>query len=509
MRQEIASYVTSVLSQIFPSTDILLVQNHYGNPLFRPLRSIRSGRALALIGELCGLAAAAAIPWLATHLTVQTHSLESTPLLLGFAAMVLFSLLVGLTAGLTAAVSTALAFNYYVLNREHSWALGTLDVLHSAAVLVAAVLVSLLCHRQTIIRRRLHEAMATLQAQAEALMDAQRGSSSVAWRMDATDRRFRWAAGGAAIFGRPFAEMAGSLSDQIVIDDRVGFSQALEEALRTGEAFRTEFRVLRPDRELRWIEARGAAAPGNQTLWRGVMVDVTDRKSAELALLQSEKMAAAGRVSSTMAHEINNPLEAVTNLIFLAAQDPGLTPETRSLLVRADGELARLGGVARHTLNFARRDERAEPGDLTEIAEDVVVLFQSRCQSRAGEIRITGRANRLPVAAPSDELRQIVTNLVSNACDALPQAGGLVEVVVSAEGKSAVLEVRDNGSGISPEHQGRIFEPFFTTKTDVGTGIGLTVAQELVERNGGRILMITSGPSSAFRTTFRLELPRL
>ncbi|HEY9126468.1 MAG TPA: PAS domain-containing sensor histidine kinase, partial [Acidobacteriaceae bacterium] len=337
-----------------------------------------------------------------------------------------------------------------------------------------------------------------------------RGSNSVAWRMSAADQRFRWAAGGAAIFGRPFFEMArvSSLTELMAAEDREAFGQALEESLLTGVPFRNEFRVVWPDGGLHWIEARGAATPGDAALWRGVMVDVTERKQAELALLNAEKMAAASRVSSTVAHEINNPLEAVTNLIFLAAEDPNLLPETRAYLMRADSELARLGGIARHSLDFARIDGHPGPGDLTEVAEDVVVLFQSRCRSRAGEIRITGRAKRLPVSAPADELRQIVTNLVANACDAMPHGGGLVEVELSAEGKSAVLEVRDNGNGIAPEHRARVFEPFFTTKADVGTGIGLTVARELVERNGGRILIVNSGPASSFRTTFRLELPR-
>jgi signal transduction histidine kinase len=474
------------------------------------LRSKRSAKTFALLRNLGGVAAAAALPWFATQLTVFMPKLHSTPLLFGLVAVVLFTLRMNLPTGLVACAATALGFNYFILPPNGGWTTDPLELLHTVWVLAVAVGVALLCHRQTVIRLRLHHALLTQQAQAEALMDAQRGSNSVAWRMNAEDRRFRWATGGAAIFGRPFSEMIriGSLTELIVAEDRTGFYQALEDALHAGTPFRIEFRVLWPEDGLHWIEARGAAAPGDAALWRGVMVDVTERKQAELALLNAEKLATAGRVSSTVAHEINNPLEAVTNLIFLAAEDPGLSPETRSYLMRADSELARLGGIARHSLDFARKDGHPGPGDLTEVAEDVVVLFQSRCRSRAGEIRITGRAKRLPVAAPADELRQIVTNLVANACDAMPHGGGLVEVELSADGKSAVLEVRDNGSGIAPEHRGQVFDPFFTTKGDVGTGIGLTVARELVERNGGRILIVNSGPTSYFRTTFRLELPR-
>jgi PAS domain S-box-containing protein len=475
-----------------------------------PLRPMRQGRDASLPKQVCGLIAAVAIPWFAMQLTMHLPELHSTPLLLGFTAVVLFTLMVSLPTGLTACASTALAFNYFVLAPTEMWNQSRLDIMHTLAVFIAAVLVSLLSHRQTVIRKRLHRALEAQRAHADALMDAQRGSNSVAWRLDATDRRFRWAEGGTAIFGRPFAEIADAATPVglIVREDQASFEEALEKALCRGETFRVEFRVRWPNNELRWIEARGAATPGNAVVWRGVMVDVTERKNAELALIRSEKLAAIGRLSSTVAHEINNPLEAVTNLIYLAALDQHLQPETRNYLTQADSELARLAGIARHTLDFARQSADTGPVDLTQVAENVVVFFQSRCRSQASEIRIAGPANPLTVAAPTDELRQIVTNLVSNACDALPQAGGVVEVELSAQGRSAVLEIRDNGSGIAPEHRARVFEPFFTTKADVGTGIGLTVARELVERNGGTISVYSSGPASIFRTTFRLELPR-
>jgi signal transduction histidine kinase len=137
------------------------------------------------------------------------------------------------------------------------------------------------------------------------------------------------------------------------------------------------------------------------------------------------------------------------------------------------------------------------------VVESVVAMFQPRCGTRSAEIRVV-QNERLQLPVPADDLRQILTNLVSNACDALPPAGGLVEVEVAREANVAAISIRDNGSGISPENAVRVFDPFFTTKEDTGTGIGLWVTRDLVDKNGGRILLTDELPPG-FRTQFRVE----
>ena len=108
---------------------------------------------------------------------------------------------------------------------------------------------------------------------------------------------------------------------------------------------------------------------------------------------------------------------------------------------------------------------------------------------------------------PADDLRQILTNIVSNACDALPETGGRVQVETARAGAIASISIRDSGAGIPPENLPRIFDPFFTTKGEVGTGIGLWVAKDLVEKNGGRIAVETRNLPAGFRTLFRVDLP--
>ncbi|MGC2499835.1 MAG: HAMP domain-containing sensor histidine kinase, partial [Acidobacteriaceae bacterium] len=194
------------------------------------------------------------------------------------------------------------------------------------------------------------------------------------------------------------------------------------------------------------------------------------------------------------------------NLLYLAQSEPELPPDAREYLHRADQELARLGGIARRTLTFVRPKSSPGPVHVLEVVDAVVAMFLPRCTARSAEIRILHDSDLL-LAIPSDDLRQVLTNLVSNACDALPESGGRIEIEIARASSMAALSVRDNGAGIAPENISRIFDPFFTTKEDVGTGIGLWVTKDLIEKNGGRITLQTGGLRDGFRTEFRVELP--
>jgi signal transduction histidine kinase len=289
-------------------------------------------------------------------------------------------------------------------------------------------------------------------------------------------------------------------------EDRDSVAKAFEQAVRGGEVLGVEFRVRWPNGEIHWLESRGTRAATQPHIWRGVTVDITDRKNAEFALVRSEKLAAIGRLSATIAHEINNPLEAVTNLLYLASGDPHLEPQTRSYLEVANQELGRLGNIAQRTLNFARSKPANGPAHLVEIVESVVTMFHPRCNLRGGEIRLAQKPD-LRVGVPADDLRQIFINIISNACDALVVPNGCIEIDIAKEGESAVVSICDNGIGIPTDHLSRIFEPFFTTKEDVGTGIGLWITKEMIEKSGGVITVHNDNLPPGFRTMFRVEFP--
>jgi PAS domain S-box-containing protein len=221
--------------------------------------------------------------------------------------------------------------------RAGRWSLSGRALFYSAIIFSVGLLVTWICHRQNVIGVRLRMALASYRAQTEALMEAQQGSNSVAWTLSAADRRIRWAEGGSEVFGRPFSEMAALDSPEslIVEEDRPRFEAAMNGVARSAKIFHAEYRVQWPNGEIHWLESRGTPSPVEAGIWRGVTIDVTDRKNAELALIRSEKLAAIGRLSATIAHEINNPLEAVTNLLFLALSDVRIHPETRRFLEQA------------------------------------------------------------------------------------------------------------------------------------------------------------------------------
>ncbi len=285
-----------------------------------------------------------------------------------------------------------------------------------------------------------------------------------------------------------------------------GFFDDYDQAIAAGRAFRSEFRVRWPNGEIHWLESRGTPSAVNAKIWHGVTIDITERKNAELALVRSEKLAAIGRLSATIAHEVNNPLEAVTNLLYLAQTEPGLPPSARDYLQRADQELARLGGIARRTLTFVRPKSSPGPVHALEIVEAVAAMFQPRCTARSARSASCTTATSVSPSLPTTCARSSPTwfPMPATLC---PNPAAASRSRLARADSLASIAVRDNGTGIAPENIPRIFDPFFTTKEDVGTGIGLWVTRDLVEKNGGRITLQTHGLPDGFRTAFRVELP--
>jgi PAS domain S-box-containing protein len=448
------------------------------------------------------------LAWAGVVFSLRTPALHGTPLALSFVFVAGITVFTGLGPGLLSVLLTTLFFNHLALAGNHFFSFSAQSVLYSVVILAIGSLIAFLCDRQRLTSSDLRAALVSLQMRTNALVEAQQASRFAAWTHNAETGRIEWAAGGAEIFGRPYSET--SLSDDwtnfIVEEDRGRVLETVYGATSSGQSFRAEFRVRWPNGELHWLETRGTPSAANPSIWHGVTIDVTDRKNAESALVRSEKLAAIGRLSATIAHEVNNPLEAVTNLIFLARADPGLTPETSQYLQRADQELARLGAIARRTLTFVRSRTAPGPVSVVDTIDSVAGMFQPRCAARGAEICVLPFHDfSLPI--PADDLRQILTNIVSNACDALPDSGGCIRIEAECRSGKAAITIADNGHGIPPENLPRIFDPFFTTKADVGTGIGLWVSKDLVEKNAGKIWVENRDLPPGFHTLFRIELP--
>lgn len=250
-----------------------------------------------------------------------------------------------------------------------------------------------------------------------------------------------------------------------------------------------------------------SAAPIRDTTGQVVGVvlvfrDITVRKETESALLRQEKLATVGRLASTIAHEINNPLASVTNLLYLVERSPGLPPELRQYVEMAQGELSRAAHVARQSLSFYRPLQSNGLVAVEPVVVETLKLYKGRLDAKniATSWRIDSAAYAVTTAS---NLRQVLANLISNAVDAMP-AGGRFELRVAAINQGnrrfTRITVADNGHGIRPEARARLFEPFFTTKTNTGTGLGLWLSRQIVESDGGRIrLRSTPGVGTVFQ----------
>ncbi len=220
--------------------------------------------------------------------------------------------------------------------------------------------------------------------------------------------------------------------------------------------------------------------------------DITELKFAQQAVIQSEKLAAAGRLAATIAHEINNPLEAVTNFIYLSMTSEGVPEEVRQHLEVADRELVRVAQIAQQTLGFYKDNSRRKWFSVAEVIQDVFALYDRKLRYKRLQTEIRADAE-LRIFAKQGELKQVLSNLVTNAIDASHEGGKLWLRAQRTKDWSNGMEegvritMADNGSGMTPEVRERIFVPFFTTKAEVGTGIGLWVTKCLVEQQGGSI----------------------
>jgi PAS domain S-box-containing protein len=264
----------------------------------------------------------------------------------------------------------------------------------------------------------------------------------------------------------------------------------------------------------KFIPIEDSAAPiyDDQKALRGVVMvfrDVTLEKQSQSVMRKAEKLAAAGRLAATMAHEINNPLEAVGNLIYIVRNTPSLPEEVQGYLDMAEQELERVSHITRQTLGFYRDSSEPGPVQMRDVVESVLKLYGNKMSSKNVALELD-LAESPAVHGLPGEMKQLVANLLSNAADAVG-IGGKIRISIAPAHRAQVsgveVKVADDGPGVPAENRAHIFEPFFTTKKDVGTGLGLWVSKEIAERHGGSI-SVTSGNENGFHgAVFTVFLP--
>ena len=240
-----------------------------------------------------------------------------------------------------------------------------------------------------------------------------------------------------------------------------------------------------------------------------VFHDASRERNLQEVLRRTEKLATAARLAATVSHEINNPLEAIGNLIFLAKNNPDAPDKVTEQLQLAEQELARVSHITRQTLGFYRESASPTSVHVPTLIESVLTLYSNKLQIK--QIKVHLALEDCPaITGLAGEIQQLVSNIISNAIDAAPVSGTLkidASPVKLADGKSIQLKIEDDGPGIAPENMDRIFEPFFTTKKDVGTGLGLWVCKEIAERHGGSVRVQSNYGNGAKGAIFIVLLP--
>jgi len=225
--------------------------------------------------------------------------------------------------------------------------------------------------------------------------------------------------------------------------------------------------------------------------------------------LQAEKIAASGKMAATIAHEINNPLESVLNLIYLARTNVTDVNDVQAYLSLAETELVRLSHIAKQTLGFYRETASPLSVALSEVARETLGIYVSKMRQSGIEVECRLLSER-KITLKRGEMMQTISNLITNAANAMPDGGRLAVTVEdgAVEGVEGVmLSVEDTGVGIPKENLQRVFEAFFTTREAVGTGIGLWVARQFVVEHGGKIDVISSTDPVKHGTKFTIFLP--
>ncbi|MBT9329571.1 hybrid sensor histidine kinase/response regulator [Paracidobacterium acidisoli] len=231
---------------------------------------------------------------------------------------------------------------------------------------------------------------------------------------------------------------------------------------------------------------------------------LSSEQSIRSALIQAEKLATAGRMSAAIAHEINNPLEAVTNLLFIIEQSQEATPLIRETAGSALTEVTRLAHIARQSLGFYRELRTPSTLDLSQSVLDALEFYNKRLSARGIEVTLNLGESVL-IQGIRGEIRQVISNLLVNALESM-ENGGEIAIATFRRNDRAMLSISDNGPGIGREIQSRVFEPFFTTKQGTGTGLGLWITKSIVEKHDGKILL-TSRNDRNHGSKFEIDFP--
>jgi|GEM_PF-1406765 PAS domain S-box-containing protein len=475
------------------------------------LRQQRWGYAVAVL--------AAVVPFVFRQFLAVAFHLPLPPYLLFSPIVLLVALAYGFRAGLLTTLLAALMAQYWIIFPVQHWAImyGS-DTVALAFFCSIGFFMSLVAtsFRERMRRMANLEREQQLRASRESFCTLLRDSRDIIYRFNLRTHRYEYISPAVkAVLGYSPDQLSnlsfGAMPTHIHPDDRRMFVEQSKRAETFGRA-EFEYRHMASDGQYRWLSVVASctlAEDGTPLYREGFARDITEKKQSEEALLRNATLASVGRMVAAIAHEINNPLAAVTNLLFLAASDKEVPASVRGYLEQADAELQRIAHITRQTLGFYREVNAPEPVRIDALIVSAIDLFQRRIEA-AHVTLVREWSEGLQVVGVGGELRQVVSNLLANSLDAV-EDGGTIRIRACTRLRNGLPYMRilisDNGKGIERGLRKRIFEPFFTTKGSVGTGLGLWVTHQLVEKHGGtiRLRSATTGPWRG--TLFQIDLP--
>ncbi|HUD54184.1 MAG TPA: ATP-binding protein [Terracidiphilus sp.] len=313
------------------------------------------------------------------------------------------------------------------------------------------------------------------------------------------------------VFGYSAEEMVGASILKIIPEHLHSDEKIIIESIRAGRRVE-HFETVRLTKNGQLIEVSLTISPvrdehGQVIGASKILRDISGRKRLEKSVLQAEKIAATGRMAATIAHEINSPLEAVVNLLYLLRP---MISDSKGIdyLDTVESELARISHIAKQTLGYYRETASASSTSLSDLVLHATTIYEPRCAAAGIEIRKTLDSSR-KIVLRRGEMMQVISNLIANSIYAM-LGGGILSVSVKDAQRApdgVILTIQDNGVGIAAEDLPHVFDAFFTTRVTMGTGIGLFVAKQFVEGHGGKIEIESKNDAENHGTLVRVFLP--
>jgi len=434
---------------------------------------------------------------------------RSLPFLFFFAAVTLTAKCCGFRPALFATVLSAIAADYFLMPPRFSFVHSPGDVLRMLFFVLVALLISSIAKQKSQAERAGEENRAQLAAVVESSDDA-------IFTKTLEGTILKCNKGAEKLYGYSAKEIVGKNVAVLVPQDRQDALAAIMEKFRRGERVE-HHETERVKKDGSKIDVSISVSPlftadGTVMGASSIARDVTGRKLTEELLRRAEKLAAAERLAATVANELNNPLEAITNLLYLLRNNNSLDDKARRYLELADRELARAAHMAKQTLGFYRDSSPPIAVDVIQTMDEVLELYMRKFESKGIGVQRDYQTSTKVTAFPG-EIRQVFSNLISNAIDAMTGSGCIsVRIKNSHEWKDGHLggvrvTVVDSGTGISSASRKKLFEPFYTTKKDVGTGLGLWLSKEIVHKHGGSISVRSSIQPGRSGTIFSVFIP--